>query len=72
VYQYVEVPFVARICPAVPVALLESRNSPVRVSLAIVVDARLVRPVATRFPVVVLLTAVSPVKLPFVAEKLVV
>jgi hypothetical protein len=28
VFQYVEVPLVARTCPAVPVALFESRNSP--------------------------------------------
>lgn len=40
VYQNVEVPFVARTCPAEPVALLESRSSPVRRSLAIVLDAR--------------------------------
>ena len=40
VYQNVEVPFVARTCPCVPVALLESRSSPVRRSLAIVDEAR--------------------------------
>ena len=40
VTQYVEVPFVARICPGVPVASVESRSSPVRRSLAIVEDER--------------------------------
>jgi hypothetical protein len=39
VYQNVEVPLVASTCPADPVALLESRSSPVRRSLAIVEDA---------------------------------
>ena len=37
-------PLVARICPAVPVALFESRSSPVICSLEIVVDAKYERP----------------------------
>jgi hypothetical protein len=37
--QNVDVPFVARYCPNVPVALLVSRSSPVRRSLSIVVEA---------------------------------
>ena len=40
VVQNVEVPLVASTCPNVPVALLESCNSPVRRRLAIVDDAR--------------------------------
>ena len=61
-----------------PVALLESRNSPVSLNLSIVVEARYVSPVARKFPlikadpVVVLLTEVNPMKSPLVAEKLVV
>ncbi len=40
VVQYVEVPFVASTCPTDPVALLESRSSPVIWSLEIVEEAR--------------------------------
>ena len=41
--QYVEVPFVASTCPGVPVALFESRSSPVIRNLAIVEEESTVR-----------------------------
>jgi hypothetical protein len=41
--QYVDVPFVARNCPAVPVAFLPSRSSPVICSLLIVDEASIAR-----------------------------
>ena len=61
VAQYVEVPFVASTWPAVPVALLESRSSPVTRSLlsvveaktvseAIVVEDKVVKPVTPNVP----------------------
>ena len=43
VLQYVDVPFVVSICPVVPVALVESRSSPVRDSLVMVEDASVAR-----------------------------
>ena len=51
VIQYVEVPFVASTCPNVPVALFESRNSPVIRSLSIVEEARYERPEAVKLEV---------------------
>jgi hypothetical protein len=51
VFQKVEVPLVASTCPAVPVALLVSRSSPVIWSLEIVVDARNERPEAVKLVV---------------------
>ena len=53
VAQYVEVPLVARTCPALPVALLESRNSPVTRSLSIVVEARYESPFEEKLPTTV-------------------
>jgi hypothetical protein len=84
--QYVDVPFVASTCPAVPVALFESRSSPVRRRAEMVDVASCDVPVAVRLAVVMLLakSAVSDVvasvvvpltarlvSVAFVAEKLV-
>jgi hypothetical protein len=44
VVQSVEVPVLARYCPTVPVALVESRSSPVICSFDTVVEARVVSP----------------------------
>ena len=81
VSQYVDVPFVAKSCPNVPVALFESRNSPVIRSLSIVEEARYERPRAEKFPVEVPLVntklvddavpVIKLVTLPLVAERLV-
>jgi hypothetical protein len=62
VTQNVEVPFVASTCPAVPVALLESRNSPVSRSLSIVEDARNDRPEAVNVTVEVPIVEVLAVR----------
>ena len=71
VSQYVEVPLVARICPADPVALFESRSSPVIRSLLMVEDARYESPVAEKFPVDVPLVNIRLVVEALVDEMLV-
>jgi hypothetical protein len=61
VNQYVEVPLVARIWPGVPVAPVESCNSPVKLRLEIVADAKYERPDADRFVVDALVNVAFPV-----------
>jgi hypothetical protein len=53
VVQNVDVPFVASTCPAVPVALFESRSSPVRRRAEMVVVARVERRDTVRVEIVV-------------------
>ena len=55
VVQNVDVPFVARNCPILPVALFVSRSSPVIRRLVIVDDASVARPETFKLPVLILL-----------------
>lgn len=59
-YQKVDDPLVASTCPAVPVALFESRNSPVIRNLSIVEEARYERPVAVKLVVTVFVVVEFP------------
>ena len=69
--QYVDVPFVASTWPTVPVALLESLNSPVNCNLEIVVVAKVVRPVFVIVEVAVMSPATRLDIVAFVVVELV-
>ena len=69
-YQYVDVPLVASTCPAVPVALVESRSSPVSCNLAIVEEARKESPEDVNDPDVIRFVVVAFVIVAFVVVEL--
>jgi hypothetical protein len=68
--QYVEVPLVVSTCPRVPVALFESRNSPVMRSLVNVVEASVVRPVTVKVESVVVANVDVPITFKLFVTKL--